>query len=454
MVSEKPPGLQLDLLPNLFPDAAELDSMLNALPSDATDPSIAILDPLIPPASTSRSKASQNSKTTDYRGFSSYARIVSGLLQILAEERQLAKKSLWVLRHIITLSMYARDLSNVPSVSSRSPVFNETVTSASLLRIIGKAKQLSVYLFNSAEGKDDSAGRRVVLDRLLNESTSKDPREGLNQLQTLLFNAVSYAKQADTTRDARVLKLVLDPLLADGIEVAEADLWIQLGRKLERSGTFSNTETCTFIQSFFFSAPQTSITVISVATSTGVEPPKLDRHRNELAASLLGIKPSNANTEGLLGLRKLAACAPDPEGDVAFLPSPRAVNVVKACQGWVLADDELDEEVQSAMLPIFMHLAPILQNVPGSHWPFIFDVVEAVLEASSCDSDDAEEHESDDESDSEEGSKLVGLARALRLVTVLEDLAKRNKSLMADWSERRLGVLTIIRDLKVISHGA
>lgn len=195
------------------------------------------------------------------------------------------------------------------------------------------------------------------------------------------------------------------------------------------------------------------MTIISVATATGAEPPKLDRYRNELAANLLGIKPDKTNTEGLLSLRMLAACAPDPEGEVAFLPPPRAVNVVKACQGWVLADnddgEELDEEVQSAMLPIFTHLAPILQNVPGSHWPFIFDVVEAVLEAASGDNGDDEE----EEDESAEGSRLVGLARALRLVIVLEDLAKRNKSLMAEWSERRLGVLTIIRDLEVINHG-
>lgn len=189
------------------------------------------------------------------------------------------------------------------------------------------------------------------------------------------------------------------------------------------------------------------MTIVAVITSTGAEPPKLDRYRNELAAGLLGIKPRQANIEGLLNLRKLCATAPDPNGDVIFLPPPRAVNVVKACQSWVLSesdeDDELDEEVQSAMLPIFVDLAPILQNVPGSHWDFIFDVLEAVLEFSS----------DDDVSISDEGSKLVGLSRALKLVVTLEGLAKRNKSLMGEWAGRRIGVFTAIRDLKVISNG-
>ena len=205
-------------------------------------------------------------------------------------------------------------------------------------------------------------------------------------------------------------------------------------------------------------APQTSMTIIAVITATGAEPPRLDRYRNEIAASLLDIKPHRANTEGLLALRKLAASAPDPDGDLAFLTSPRAINVVKACQGWVFAVDddgdndeegEMEERVESAMLPIFMHLAPILQNVSGSHWAFVFDVLEGVLErASSAD----RLHE--DEEDEEIGEDLVALTRALRLVLVLEELATRNKSLMAEWEGRRIGVLVVIRDLSVLGIGA
>jgi E3 ubiquitin-protein ligase listerin len=196
------------------------------------------------------------------------------------------------------------------------------------------------------------------------------------------------------------------------------------------------------------------MTIIAAITTTGAEPPKLDRYRNEIAASLLGIKPHKANTEGLLALRRLAASAPDPDGDVVFLTSPRAINVIKACQGWVLADDgdgddreEMEERVESAMLPIFMHLAPILQNVPGGPWAFVFDVLESVLERSSS-TDKALEEEIE-----ETGEDLIALTRALRLVLVLEELATRNKSLMAEWEGRRMGVLVVIRDLSVLGLG-
>jgi len=202
-------------------------------------------------------------------------------------------------------------------------------------------------------------------------------------------------------------------------------------------------------------APQTSLTITSAVVETNAEPPRLDRYRNELAAALLGIKPANVNSEGLLTLRKLNAAAPDPESDIAFLPPIRAVNAVKACQGWVLAevedeDDEMSEDVESAMLPIFGHLAPILQGVSGAHWEFMFDVLEGVLERAKS----VKKKEVDQ--DQEEGGEtedLVALARALRLVSVLEDLVQTNKSLRADWERRRTNILVMIRDLAVLGEG-
>ena len=125
--------------------------------------------------------------------------------------------------------------------------------------------------------------------------------------------------------------------------------------------------------------------IASSITEFAPEPPRLDRYRNELAANLLGIPASKANTEGLLSLRKLAATAPNPDSDVIFLPQQRSVNVIKACQQWIGSDEEIDEELESEMTLVFFYIAPLLQNVPGGHWDFIFDVIENNLEVRSDD---------------------------------------------------------------------
>ena len=65
---------------------------------------------------------------------------------------------------------------------------------------------------------------------------------------------------------------------------------------------------------------------------------------------------------------------------MVYLPTPRAVNLMKACQQWISSDEDLDEEVEYEMTSVFRHLAPILQNVPGAHWDLIFDLMESNLE--------------------------------------------------------------------------
>ena len=232
--------------------------MLDDLSPDAIDPSIAILDPLIPPFTLqSHSKTAKSKQETDRRGFTTYPRIVNALLQVFIEDRQLAKKALWVLRHFLTLSVYALDLRNVPSptipssalsTSSKhdsndySPVFDHDVVTTSALRdVVSRVKQMSVYLLGSAVDQDDGGSwRQVVLGKLLKDAPAsgkiESTKQGMNQIQQFLWDVIVYAKEKDKLRDTRVLKIILESVFSDVVDVGEADLWIQLARKLEKTG--------------------------------------------------------------------------------------------------------------------------------------------------------------------------------------------------------------------------
>ncbi|KII91341.1 hypothetical protein PLICRDRAFT_38089 [Plicaturopsis crispa FD-325 SS-3] len=407
LISSRPPGVDADFVRDILPPRKNLDGMLNDLTSEPSDPSLGVLDELIPPASYFTGKP-VSARGHDSDGYSSYARAIVAALQLFGEDRHVAKKNMWALRHFLALLVYANDFRHIPT--ARSPVFNSNA-SPSLEDLISKVQQVTTYLLTASTDTEWHA--RVI------RAISKDTSSTLDDFGGFVVEAVRNAMDRDNLRENRILYIVLQHVLGN-CSKDEADQWVVFVKRIEKT------------------APQASITILLAITNFGPEPPRLDRYRNELAAGLLGVPPAKANTEGLLLLRRLAATAPDPDSDVVFLPQLRAVNVMKAFQQWIASDEDIIEDVESEMTLIFHHLAPILQNVPGSHWELIFDVIENNLETCSF---------SDD-------STLVTMARTLKLVLAVQDLASTNKSLRADWQERQTGVLTLIRDMVAVKSDA
>lgn len=92
------------------------------------------------------------------------------------------------------------------------------------------------------------------------------------------------------------------------------------------------------------------------------------------------MSPSRADEEGARSLQTLLLLAPLPDSDVAFLPPQRAINLVQAVEKWIASDEDLEPDIESRMIALFYHIAPILQSLSGSHWDFAFDLVENTLE--------------------------------------------------------------------------
>ncbi|KAF5370318.1 hypothetical protein D9758_006910 [Tetrapyrgos nigripes] len=401
---------RIDPIHELVEADAEFNAILVDLPSDPIDPSLAVLDPLIPPAS-SFSEETVSPPSCDTHGYSYYARLVIALLHIALDNRRVARENMWILRHLLALSQYAEDLLNIPT--GQSPVFSRAAIDAGndegdsefeLGELVVKIQQIVTYALTSATTEGWRLDALSALD-------GKESAKSLQPHAQFLVDVIRLTQSVDTARECRVLYNVLQHVM-DDIEKDEAESWVSYARKIEKS------------------APQTSMTIVAAISHFAPEPPRLERYRNELAASLLGIPPTKVDTEGLQALRKLAAAAPDSESGVAFLPPQRAINVVKSCEQWVGSDEDISEEVECAMTLTFFHLAPILQNVSGAHWAFIFDVIENNLENCSMTDD----------------TTWVTMARTLRLVILIRDLALTNKGLHANWAERETAVLTLIRN--------
>ncbi|KIK99666.1 hypothetical protein PAXRUDRAFT_822522 [Paxillus rubicundulus Ve08.2h10] len=412
-ISPSPAGIHIDPLAELLPSRGEYDAMLDsdALPSSSLSPSLALLDPTLPTSSSSSTPP--NSTRTAYR------RATSALLAHLSTSRTVARSNLWALRHILVLGFYANECLRVGDV--RSGFFTADDGTEDIDNVVERVKSLTTYLL----GRSEEDVHTKAVSTLMGKKVSVAWDGG--SLASFVVEVAQRAKEKDRVRDAAVLGIVLQHLFSDATR-DDADLWLGLARRLEKT------------------APQTAITILASIAAYAPEPPKLDRYRNELAASLLGVRPSAVPTTGLTTLRLLAAAAPDPDSDVVFLPQQRAVNVMKACQTWVAAEDDeeagdeegVNEHVESAMTLVFFHLAPILQNVSGSHWEFIWDVVENNLE--NCFLEDSE--------------TLATLGRTIKLVMVIEDLASTNKPLRANWEEKKSPIFALIRDMVAVDTRA
>ncbi|CAL1708694.1 unnamed protein product [Somion occarium] len=391
----------------IFPSKKELDAMLDILPPNPVDVSLAVIDPLVPTAIEDDNDNEVSEAVVDRSGYSSYARVVTALLHYFSDERQLAKENVWALRHFLAFAQYADEKLQFPE--AESSLFGRAVSPTALQDLTAKVDQITAYVLSSVP---DESWFSPIISSLLN---GQPPSSGIGRL---LYDLVYDSAGRDTVRESRVLHSVLQHILTSATK-AEADQMIMLARKIENK------------------APHAALAIILSITQSALEPPRLDRYRNELAAGLLGIPASKANVEGLWSLRRLFATAPDPESDIVFLSTPRAVNLMRACQQWITSDEDIAEAVESEMTLIFIHLAPILQNIPGSHWDFIFDVLENNLE--NCSFDDS--------------STLATLSRSLRLLLTIQDLASTNKSLRTLWQGRQNTILTLVRDLVATKPG-
>ncbi|KAI0316069.1 hypothetical protein OF83DRAFT_1284410 [Amylostereum chailletii] len=407
---------------DILPSRSRLDDLLQGIRSDPVHPCLAIPQPLVPPALAF--DAEDTVVPVDRDGFSSYARGVTSLLYFFVDNRQAARMQLWMLRHLLVLGIYAEEKIQVPALSN--PAFGADIPKDILLDILGRIQQMSTYLL-VVPGEPRWHVNVTTL------AAGEKSTGSLDTVGEFVVDLVKVAQVDDSYRDSRVLFEVLQHIISDATQ-EEGDAWMVLARKLEKN------------------SPQTSLAIVHAIARFGPEPPRLDRYRNELAAGIIGVPASKANTDGLLLLRRLAASAPDPDSDVAFLPQLRAVNFMKACEQWLTSDEDIEEDVECEATLVFYYLVPILQTVPGAHWDMIFDVVENNLEVKShlllsLVSAGPALTMTFKNSSLNDDETLTVLWRTIRLIEMVHDIATTNKTLQAQWQERRSSILLLARDL-------
>lgn len=212
---------------DLLPSQKGLDSMLSVFPTKPADASISLRSPLLP-LSGLKEPAPVTEKDFDLDGYSSYARVISLLLDAFVRDRIVAKAHPWALRHFVALSIYAEEVVDLPN--SWCGVFDaKAVSSSTLQQLIHKVQQVTIYVLSDA-GDGKSWHQKVT-------EASIDPKlqHDVGEIGKFVVSMLRSAMSSDNPRDARILHTLLQHILSHTSK-EEGELWMGVCRKVESKG--------------------------------------------------------------------------------------------------------------------------------------------------------------------------------------------------------------------------
>jgi len=215
---------------DVVPTQKELDAMLFEM-SLNVDPSLAVLDSLLP--TSSPKQPSLSPVLYDARGWSSYARVTDAILRIFMEDRQIARHNIWSLRHLLMLSLHAQDLIDLPTTSNSIFSIDALQAHNAVQDICSAVQQVTTYLMTSSF-TDNEQWRSQTIDGIL----ASKPVISATKLSTLSSFVADMAKSCqdtDSVMETRCLRIVLQHVLPDANKT-EGEKWMLLARKLEKTG--------------------------------------------------------------------------------------------------------------------------------------------------------------------------------------------------------------------------
>jgi hypothetical protein len=372
----------------LLPDQATYSRLLTEAYAVQQPASLAILDPLASPIVDVAAAPAY-----DEAGLTSYCRCSIALLNLLEET---GDKAAWSLPHLVGLGLASDDVTAVSGAGAGH--------------------------FSNASYSDPLSDRVVRVATSILSSTATDLNEAWYADLVKMLRSSTGASQDDvqsmilqvwnTPNSSRLLSRLLKGILNfSGAGEKEAVHLLRLA------------QSCQDAKPLLASAIYISVKDLVL------DSPVYDRIRNELAARLTGVPPSKASTEGVKLLRLLIDVSPPSESTVPLIPQQRCIFLLQALQKWIASDESesFPSEIHSLLVQALYSLLPIVQNIAGSHLPFICDIMDVNL------SDGMED--------------LVCIYHTLLLVEQFHGLTQSNIVLREVWDESKMDIFEDVHDL-------
>ncbi|KAJ9125190.1 hypothetical protein QFC22_000144 [Naganishia vaughanmartiniae] len=366
-----------------------------------------VLDSLLP---YERNPSSQSSVSFDSSGRSNYGRAVEAIICTVHSDIASVKATPSVLLHITLASRLAADaLDGMGSYG----LYSDDIDRHYLKSICRESEQVMSYAISSLAADLPLSWHQSAMT-----SMTKDNARG----DTLLGLLYDLATQSDAHEVyMRSLRDIIERILRSA-DMVIAERWLAFASGLN-------------------SKPDLALAIVTAANRNLERSPRLDRLRNEMASQLAGVKLQSASTEGLRILQLLNAITPSEQSEDIFLPQQRAIFLMQHLNGWLLSDDEgaedIPEEIEARIALLYSALAPIVQDVAGSHWNSIYDMISSNLEVVTFADEDT----------------YNLMYSTLSLLETVQKLAMTNKALRANWTEKAEQVKTAANLLLTVQPG-
>ncbi|CAH7673029.1 hypothetical protein PPACK8108_LOCUS7884 [Phakopsora pachyrhizi] len=326
-------------------------TLLSLLSFKVHSPLLGIVDPLI-------RVSSEGDCEMEIDIENKYDRIVLAIIDLLVQDRPMSRKELWLWEHCLYLGQIARN-SLITKTSNRKNDFHSRSDLEAIVDVIDKH---TAYLISFHAQNLEFSWHLEIISMIQNPSNF-DGNES-DSLDRLIINLVLATQNRPTESLAtatfyRVLCMLfkyteIRPKVFEG--------WLALCRQTETS----NTSLC--------------LAIISALNPYIHSSVKFVHYQNQLAARLTDTPSASANGEGLRLIEILSRTAPPSDSENIFLPEQRVLFLLQGLKKWLDSDEDIEFLLNGRMLGLLWHLVPIVQNITGTHWDRIFDLIEISLE--------------------------------------------------------------------------
>ncbi|PKI82804.1 hypothetical protein MVES_003227 [Malassezia vespertilionis] len=327
----------------ILPDKARIDASMFVAVHGGTNSMVGIVDPLVP----------LEQHNGDWHAL---ACVANALLAALQSDQSLAPHLSGALP---CLSMAAVALEDALFMGDEAQAAHfckgEPWTSAAKRQIVYFIQTCTRLLTSLAVGLEPLWHERCV-------AHIQREGEAPSALASILADLWAQGMEAsDTSLYARSFARILTGVFSlSSASASDAEPWIQLARRKQVALPLRGA--------------------LLWATRFAYESQAHDRVRNELIATLGGVPPAKANTEGIACLT-LLHCATLADASVALVATQRAVSAMQTVHRWITSDEDLDDALFTRLAAVCVELTPVLHMVPGRHLDLFVDIVEENLEA-------------------------------------------------------------------------